>query len=619
MGWVFISVLMSALVSQLVLIVPVDSSQRQMRPNPPVDGLLQEQLQLQLRVCLQTPLQGHGLQDGHGMVCSDGHSTCAPHHRHQLRDVLHHDGHVEGETVLGVVPVIRGQQGDHHDAHVQRYGGVDKVDADAQEELYPEHVVGQIGDVQESGSDDPWTRSQRLVAYDRTSLFDAFHPLIFTEGSSTTSSVRPLDPQAQGFVVAAFLQLDVQLFKPLFQYEGEVNETQFGERYCDPQNQDGHDTLQYIVLHNKANPLRVHEYIPVDLIQQVQCPPHVTGVLEVRDGSRTDREDYVQAVNGDLGDGGHGYDGRGGPRGVDVEHDLGQTRQHQERCRHAVCHTRRRLSECLGFRTTGGKRHRKKPHSSFYFDHAPYLKICSRSDPKLNQCIMESVEILRPYLVTGIPELDIPSCEPLCVPQIVINQGKGAVSVESTYNNIKLYGPTNFALKYVKLDLDNDRVRIKLSLPFLHMTADYSLDGRILMLPITGSGKSHANYMTELSTSYQERALQYNETPLSTVPADIDVSCNMLGEVINKKDGKKHFNVKDFKVKFDIGHCSLHLGDLFHGDQELGDTMNMLLNDNWKNLAEEIKPTLENTISSLLKNMSNNIYRKYSLDELLPP
>nr|CAD7595306.1 unnamed protein product [Timema genevievae] len=225
----------------------------------------------------------------------------------------------------------------------------------------------------------------------------------------------------------------------------------------------------------------------------------------------------------------------------------------------------------------------------------PYLKICSRSDPKLNQCIMESVEILRPYLVTGIPELDIPSCEPLCIPQIVINQGKGAVSVESTYNNIKLYGPTNFALKYVKLDLDNDRVRIKLSLPFLHMTADYSLDGRILMLPITGSGKSHANY------------------------TDIDVSCNMLGEVISKKDGKKHFNVKDFKVKFDIGHCSLHLGDLFHGDQELGDTMNMLLNDNWKNLAEEIKPTLENTISSLLKNMSNNIYRKYSLDELLPP
>nr|CAD7419104.1 unnamed protein product [Timema poppensis] len=150
------------------------------------------------------------------------------------------------------------------------------------------------------------------------------------------------------------------------------------------------------------------------------------------------------------------------------------------------------------------------------------------------------------------------------------------------------------------------------------------------MLPITGSGKSNANYkpLSELSTSSPERAPlkvtrpppQSNEpSPLSPVPADIEVSCTMLGEVITKKDGKKHFNVKDFKVKFDIGHCSLHLGDLFHGDQELGDTMNALLNDNWKNLADEIKPTLENTISSLLKNMSNNIYRKYSLDELLPP
>nr|CAD7431184.1 unnamed protein product [Timema monikensis] len=182
----------------------------------------------------------------------------------------------------------------------------------------------------------------------------------------TTPSVSPLDPPAQGFVVAAFLQLDMQLLKPAFQYEGEVDETHFCE---------------------SVHPLRDHEYIPVDLIQQVQRPLHVTGELAVRDDCRGYREDYVEAVNGDLGDGGYGYDGRGWPRGIYVEHDLGQTHQYQERHHHAVCRTRRHLSECLGFRTTGGK--------------PPYLKICSRSDPKLNQCIMESVEILRPYLVTG--------------------------------------------------------------------------------------------------------------------------------------------------------------------------------------------------------------------------
>lgn len=51
----------------------------------------------------------------------------------------------------------------------------------------------------------------------------------------------------------------------------------------------------------------------------------------------------------------------------------------------------------------------------------------------------------------GIPELFIPSCEPLCIPEIVMNQGnKGSVSVQSIYRNIRVYGPSQFVLKSVK-------------------------------------------------------------------------------------------------------------------------------------------------------------------------
>jgi methanogenic corrinoid protein MtbC1 len=32
---------------------------------------------------------------------------------------------------------------------------------------------------------------------------------------------------------------------------------------------------------------------------------------------------------------------------------------------------------------------------------APYLKVCRRSDPKLNDCVIAAVEGLRPHLVTG--------------------------------------------------------------------------------------------------------------------------------------------------------------------------------------------------------------------------
>lgn len=58
--------------------------------------------------------------------------------------------------------------------------------------------------------------------------------------------------------------------------------------------------------------------------------------------------------------------------------------------------------------------------------------------------------IIQNFIFTGIPELNIPGCEPLVLPEIVMNQGKGSVSVQSKYTNIKIFGPTNFKLESVK-------------------------------------------------------------------------------------------------------------------------------------------------------------------------
>lgn len=81
---------------------------------------------------------------------------------------------------------------------------------------------------------------------------------------------------------------------------------------------------------------------------------------------------------------------------------------------------------------------------------ASYLKICHRKDPKLNECVQESIEKLRPKLATGIKELLLPSCEPLVIPQIAIKQNAGAVSMESIYSNVLVHGLTNFTLHGVR-------------------------------------------------------------------------------------------------------------------------------------------------------------------------
>ncbi|KAL1140558.1 hypothetical protein AAG570_000488, partial [Ranatra chinensis] len=225
---------------------------------------------------------------------------------------------------------------------------------------------------------------------------------------------------------------------------------------------------------------------------------------------------------------------------------------------------------------------------------ASFIKICHRSDPNLDDCVKKSVEAIRPYLNLGIPELGIPPCEPLRIPEIIMNQGRGAVAIQSRYSNINIYGPTQFDLKSLKLDPESGQVKIKLWLPSLYMVSDYDIKGRILMLPIDGKGISRGNY------------------------SDIEASAVMQGERV-MKDGKVYFNVVDFFVNFVVGHANVHLSELFNGDQQLGEAMNSFLNENWRNVVQDIQPVLEKTVGDLFRKFSNRIYHKFPIDFLLPP
>ncbi|KAJ8673670.1 hypothetical protein QAD02_004932 [Eretmocerus hayati] len=225
-----------------------------------------------------------------------------------------------------------------------------------------------------------------------------------------------------------------------------------------------------------------------------------------------------------------------------------------------------------------------------------YLKICHRSDPNLNECIRQSVNEIKPYLSDGIPELDVPPCEPLHLSEIEISQATGPVAIRSIYHNIKIWGGTDFVLKSIKIDIDKDRIRLKLFIPRLEMQSEYKMDGKILMLPILGEGDAFGNF------------------------TDIDVMATIQGERYkNKNSGKLHFRVTEFLCDFELGYASIYLDNLFNGDEVLADAMNLFLNDNWRAVAEEMKPGLEVSMSKLFKNFSNKFYSKYPIDTLLPP
>lgn len=77
---------------------------------------------------------------------------------------------------------------------------------------------------------------------------------------------------------------------------------------------------------------------------------------------------------------------------------------------------------------------------------ASYIKICNQSDPRLGACIRNSIISLKPYLIKGIPEIDVPSLDPLYVPEIKILQS-GGIQISANFKNITVSGPSKFRLR----------------------------------------------------------------------------------------------------------------------------------------------------------------------------
>lgn len=107
------------------------------------------------------------------------------------------------------------------------------------------------------------------------------------------------------------------------------------------------------------------------------------------------------------------------------------------------------------------------------------MKQCRKNDPKLNECLREAIELIRTNLVNGIPELLIPPCEPLSIPEIRIKQNAGAIRMESLYTDVSISGLSNFTLRSINADPKTNQVNVELWFPLLKMTSDYNIHGKV--------------------------------------------------------------------------------------------------------------------------------------------
>ncbi|KAK9500025.1 hypothetical protein O3M35_002935 [Rhynocoris fuscipes] len=232
-------------------------------------------------------------------------------------------------------------------------------------------------------------------------------------------------------------------------------------------------------------------------------------------------------------------------------------------------------------------------HTSFAAKLPNTFHRCPRTDPLFDTCLNDAVEDAIKKLANGIPKLGLLALEPLSITQLSIGKGKGPISLDLTFNNLKIHGVTNVKIMDQKTNLKEIRLECRSMNKKLILEGDYEADGKILLLPIRGKGR--ARIVLENVDGY-----------------------SIITGIPKTKKSKQFLEIKKYDYKFQPSKMTVQFDNLFNGEKALSDRMNKILNDNWEEVLKELKPSFEDALSEIFKEISNRLYQKVSLDEIYP-
>ncbi|KAL5274241.1 hypothetical protein ACFFRR_000791 [Megaselia abdita] len=215
---------------------------------------------------------------------------------------------------------------------------------------------------------------------------------------------------------------------------------------------------------------------------------------------------------------------------------------------------------------------------------------CKR-DENFDKCLVEAVNKALVLLKDGNKEFGVPQLEPMTIKSLVVDSGNAPINLKQSLKNIKVNDliSSSKVVRY-RTQLDKHLIICDSFSGKIEILGDYTMSGRILLLPITGSGKAN---LTLVNTKIEHR---------------------LIGEPY-EQDGVKYMKLKDYKVSFDPKRVYIHFENLFN-DKVLSETMNRFLNENWEIAFNELKIGYSKSFGKIFKEISNRIFTKVPFDQI---
>ncbi|CAG9821091.1 unnamed protein product [Phaedon cochleariae] len=203
---------------------------------------------------------------------------------------------------------------------------------------------------------------------------------------------------------------------------------------------------------------------------------------------------------------------------------------------------------------------------------------CNLTDPNINKCMLEATEKMKPYLAKGVPELNLPPFEPFYMPELSFEQGTPAINLKATLKDILMHGMTDYTFSKFEFDVPNLQFFGHAIFKGIKMEGKYDLHGKILAVPLDGSGTFNCTIDNCRTTVHQKTKL------------------------ITRK-GEKYLDISFTNTTMHIGKTRTQLNGLFGDNKELAEVTNKLINDNADELFGEIQPVLEQVMTNLLNDV----------------
>ncbi|XP_069683198.1 protein takeout-like [Periplaneta americana] len=223
-----------------------------------------------------------------------------------------------------------------------------------------------------------------------------------------------------------------------------------------------------------------------------------------------------------------------------------------------------------------------------------YFRVCARFDPNFGDCVVNSSREVIPHIVKGEIMFNLPPLDPFEIKELKLSHGQGRGQLNMTLRDVKLLGLKDAYLLNYLHDLNKkNHSSFLLTVPQLKVLGTYILSGQILLLPIRGTGNINITL--------------------------VHTKCMVRNTITVKKiNGRDHFLLTSATVHLDPERMYIYLDNLFNGDKRLGDEMNKLLDENWKEVFDEITPHIAASFLDVLRELTNAISKQFPIDILMP-